>query len=115
MVYGLDSLDPVLHMLEIPLDDLSNFPSEMSQPNPISKLANPDDTAIAVNLAPPGTISWFIQYRLQYAIDKIRAAPHQMVLENQTPWCHPCLYEHNMPRSMQGIPSLTPLARVAYG
>ena len=37
-----------------------------------------------------------------YAVDKIRAAPSTMLLENQTPWCHPLLYRDNMPRAIQG-------------
>ncbi|KAK2617017.1 hypothetical protein QQS21_000108 [Conoideocrella luteorostrata] len=42
-----------------------------------------------------------ISSRLQYAIDKISAAPCQMVLENQMPWCHAHLYDDGMPRCMQ--------------
>ena len=42
-----------------------------------------------------------IASRLQYAIDKISAAPCQMVLENQMPWCHAHLYDDGMPRCMQ--------------
>lgn len=45
-----------------------------------------------------------ITSRLQYAIDKISAAPRQMVLENQMPWCHAHLYDDGMPRSMQCVP-----------
>ncbi|KAK7425851.1 hypothetical protein QQZ08_007701 [Neonectria magnoliae] len=42
-----------------------------------------------------------IANRLQWSIDEIRKAPSMMVLENQTPWCHPALYKDGMPRSMQ--------------
>lgn len=45
----------------------------------------------------------FIQQKLGYAIDEIKKAPSMMVLETQTPWCHPKLYEMEMPRSMQGM------------
>lgn len=37
-----------------------------------------------------------------YAVDRIRAAPSNMLQENQTPWCHPLLYRVNMPRVIQG-------------
>ncbi|KAK3324041.1 hypothetical protein B0T19DRAFT_427564 [Cercophora scortea] len=42
-----------------------------------------------------------IKTRLQYTLDKVMAAPQQMVTENHTPWCHPHLYEYEMPKSMQ--------------
>ncbi|KAF4973476.1 hypothetical protein FSARC_245 [Fusarium sarcochroum] len=58
-------------------------------------------------LAPPatqefGNVSASILNRLQFAIDEIKKTPKIMVLENQTPWCHPLLYKESMPRSMQG-------------
>ncbi|KAK1150261.1 hypothetical protein N8T08_000163 [Aspergillus melleus] len=31
----------------------------------------------------------------------LKSAPRMMVLENQTPWCHPQLYKDGMPRAMQ--------------
>ncbi|KAK3378718.1 hypothetical protein B0T24DRAFT_568259 [Lasiosphaeria ovina] len=46
-------------------------------------------------------ISVAISTRLRFAIDHIRAAPRQMVVENQTPWCHHSLYAHRMPASME--------------
>ncbi|KAJ4254292.1 hypothetical protein NW762_009883 [Fusarium torreyae] len=57
-------------------------------------------------LAPPstqefGNVSSSILNRLQYAIDEIKKGPKSLVLENQTPWCHPLLYKESMPRSMQ--------------
>ncbi|KAK9368231.1 transcription factor gsfR2 [Lipomyces kononenkoae] len=42
-----------------------------------------------------------ISSRLQFSIEQIVVTPRQMVLENQTPWCHPRLYIDFMPRSMQ--------------
>ncbi|KAK9368226.1 transcription factor gsfR2 [Lipomyces kononenkoae] len=42
-----------------------------------------------------------ISTRLQYSIDQILVAPRQMVLENQTPWCHRHLYIDDMPSSMK--------------
>lgn len=43
-----------------------------------------------------------LESNFSYAMDRIRAAPSTMLLENQTPWCHPLLYRENMPREMQG-------------
>ncbi|TVY61865.1 Transcription factor gsfR2 [Fusarium oxysporum f. sp. cubense] len=48
-----------------------------------------------------GNVSAHILNRLQWAVDEIKEAPKKMVLENQTPWCHPLLYKDAMPRSMQ--------------
>ncbi|KAH8662458.1 hypothetical protein BX600DRAFT_551219 [Xylariales sp. PMI_506] len=42
-----------------------------------------------------------INTRLRYAIDELNAAPRRMVMENNTPWCHPLLYQEQMPRCMQ--------------
>lgn len=57
-------------------------------------------------LVPPSTrvfdaVPEIIANRLQWSIDEIRKAPKSMVLENQTPWCHPMVYKDEMPRSMQ--------------
>lgn len=49
----------------------------------------------------PSVTSSIIASRLQYAIDSLRDAPTRMVLEAQTPWCHPHLYKDYMPRSMR--------------
>lgn len=43
-----------------------------------------------------------LETNFSYAMDRIRAAPSNMLLENQTPWCHQLLYGENMPRVMQG-------------
>lgn len=47
-------------------------------------------------------VDYAVKSRLRYSVDTIIASPKQMVLENRTPWCHPNLYEHYMPQSMQG-------------
>jgi hypothetical protein len=44
-----------------------------------------------------------IMARIQYAINQLRDAPRMMVMENQTPWCHPLLYRKDMPSAMQGM------------
>jgi hypothetical protein len=46
-------------------------------------------------------ISPHAQSRVDYSIEQLKAAPAMMVQENQTPWCHPHLYEDYMPRSLQ--------------
>jgi hypothetical protein len=62
----------------------------------------------ASTVAPPTTRMFetppdFVQQKLGYAIDEIKKVPAMMVRETQTPWCHPHLYELEMPRSMQGM------------
>lgn len=49
------------------------------------------------------TIRAAIRDRLQYTLDKAKLAPKMMVDELETPWCHPTLYNDDMPRSMQGM------------
>lgn len=44
----------------------------------------------------------FVGSRLNYGIGELKMAPSRMVLENQTPWSHPLLFEEKMPASMQG-------------
>lgn len=39
---------------------------------------------------------------LSYAVDKMKSAPSQMLLEMQTPWCHGSLYTDGLPHLMQG-------------
>jgi hypothetical protein len=43
-----------------------------------------------------------VAQRLQYSLDLIKGIPRQMVVDIETPWCHPALYREEMPRSMQG-------------
>lgn len=45
--------------------------------------------------------------RLRITLDVLQNAHRTMVLENQTPWCHPLLYKNGMPRVMQGAFSST--------
>ncbi|KAL1848373.1 hypothetical protein Daus18300_013619 [Diaporthe australafricana] len=42
-----------------------------------------------------------LETNLSYALEEIKAAPTNMLLENQTPWCHPLLYRETMPRVIQ--------------
>ncbi|KAJ6171378.1 hypothetical protein N7470_000445 [Penicillium chermesinum] len=50
---------------------------------------------------PPKPLSEILASRLQYSIDVFRDAPRMMIMENQTPWCHPQLYKNKMPKVMQ--------------
>jgi len=59
-------------------------------------------SGLSPNDAIQDVISGVIEARLRYAIKELRAAVTQMALEYATPWSHPRLYEHAMPRTMQG-------------
>lgn len=48
------------------------------------------------------TLHAALETNFSYAMDRIKAAPSNMLLENQTPWCHPLLFKKTMPRVMQG-------------
>lgn len=43
-----------------------------------------------------------LECKLSYTVEQIKAAPSQMLLEMQTPWCHNSLYKDEIPRYMQG-------------
>lgn len=43
-----------------------------------------------------------LETNFSYAMERIKTAHPSMLLNNQTPWCHPLLYRDNMPREMQG-------------
>ncbi len=58
-------------------------------------------TSVSPRMASLAITRNLVATRLQYGVDKLKAAPEQMVLENQTPWSHPALYRDTMPRSMQ--------------
>ncbi|KAK0715527.1 hypothetical protein B0H67DRAFT_580913 [Lasiosphaeris hirsuta] len=87
----------------------------MEYGNTISGMAELDlrasvsgDSHSSTSLLPPvrGSLSddrfsSAIQTRLQYAIGRMSSSVRQMVLEFQTPWCHPSLYSHSMPQSIQ--------------
>lgn len=44
----------------------------------------------------------FARRKLQYPIDQIKKVPGMFVLEGQTPWSHPRLYEDETPKCIQG-------------
>lgn len=47
-------------------------------------------------------VSRLLEDTMSYAVDKLKYAPKQMLLELQTPWCHVSLYKDEMPPVMQG-------------
>ncbi|KAF4453170.1 hypothetical protein F53441_4109 [Fusarium austroafricanum] len=96
-------------MLDSILDPSDDFSNELFQGSLDcdSSWSNPrlettaQDALNRSQLISAPRIARAITSRLQYARDKILQAPSQMVLENQTPWCHAHLYDDGMPRSMQ--------------
>lgn len=101
---NFDGIGTVMEVPNLPLAGPPQYLPEMPRVYPESAPTKPDEVAISCTQGTTAaTISWVIRTRLQYSIDRTRNAPRQMVLENQTQFCHPCLYEQNMPRSMQGI------------
>lgn len=98
-----------------PLPQPGNFlpcPLETTQPDLLELIHQPSALAAPTTktLDPmPDAVS----RKLSYALDEIKKVPAMMVLETQTPWCHPRLYEEHMPRSMQGTPKLgSPVAPI---
>lgn len=50
----------------------------------------------------PEQVRRVIEKKMSYALDKLKSAPAQMLLEVQTPWCHGSLYADEMPRAIEG-------------
>ena len=58
-------------------------------------------------IAPPVTKEWEVPANVvwdkaKYTIEEVKKAPARMVYELGTPWCHPLVYEDEMPQSMRG-------------
>ncbi|KAK1531959.1 hypothetical protein CPAR01_11608 [Colletotrichum paranaense] len=68
----------------------------------------PDDMLVPSYDSAPGSLESVIANRLQYALDEIKMVPTTVVMENQAPWSHPCLYRAHMPRDMQGKYLMSP-------
>ncbi|KAK1456457.1 hypothetical protein CMEL01_16470 [Colletotrichum melonis] len=68
----------------------------------------PDDMLVPSYDSAPGSLESVIANRLQYALDEIKKVPTTVVMENQAPWSHPCLYRAHMPRDMQGKYLMSP-------
>ncbi|KAK4194615.1 hypothetical protein QBC40DRAFT_290408 [Triangularia verruculosa] len=106
-LFNFDDLGPITEGPQAVTDDtvqtIQDLPSQPSDfgsgtARIIYDLIVPGPPA---SLSKPAAVAWAFKNRLNFALDKIRDAPRQMVCENQTPWSHPCLYEHSMPQSMQ--------------
>jgi hypothetical protein len=54
----------------------------------------------------PFELPIFSASRLNYGINELKMSPSRIVLESQTPWSHPLLYEDKMPTSMHGRQNL---------
>ncbi|OIW28649.1 hypothetical protein CONLIGDRAFT_632908 [Coniochaeta ligniaria NRRL 30616] len=94
------------------LEDMSSCATAFTIPNPPTASYNKLDLVLqskgdlALALQPEGKwrstpLAFTIAHRLQYSIDLVKDAPRRMVMELQTPWCHPELYRDDMPKSMQ--------------
>jgi hypothetical protein len=46
-------------------------------------------------------ISPYAKSRMSYSMERMAEMPEMMVKDNSTMWCHPLLYEEDMPRSLQ--------------
>ncbi|KAJ5596481.1 hypothetical protein N7450_002939 [Penicillium hetheringtonii] len=101
-------VDPALHVnpdsMDYQLDDLALPIQSASLSASVDRLLTVRNFAVACprtrSLRP---LSEIVASHLQFAIDILKNAPKMMVLENQTPWCHPQLYKNHMPKEMQGM------------
>ncbi|KAH6616693.1 hypothetical protein C7974DRAFT_50364 [Boeremia exigua] len=90
-----------------------DIPIDVIPENPLDQ---PSDTCpgeghhIAIHglLSPTKPMAWpwtniapSSRSRVDYAIEQIKLAPHMMVANNSTLWCHAMFYDEDMPRSMQ--------------
>lgn len=93
---GQDSLGAESSFLEVATGDTS----ALFDFNP-RLLSTAQNALKASQLVAVPQVTRVLTSRLQYAMDKIMAAPFQMVSENHMPWCHAHLYDGGMPRSIQ--------------
>lgn len=82
------------HCSETPLLDAS-LPGMAVSTRPSLQVATPRHFNVEA-------INQEVRDQLLYSLDQIKSAPQKMLLELQTPWCHPSLYKDEMPRSIQG-------------
>lgn len=99
--------------LALALDDREIFGSEAVDSNIFFDFTDSTPTGVDIALRTPlevtapkrmdlAALHTALETNFSYAMDRIKAAPETMLLENQTPWCHPLLYRENMPRVIQG-------------
>ena len=101
ILQGDDDQDDAEECFGFPVPDTSTTPMDL-----IMRPSFEYSTARRVDFA---AATSRLDCKLAYSIDKIRAAPKTMVLENETPWSHPLLYKDHMPRVMQGMRGLHPM------
>ncbi|KAK0744944.1 hypothetical protein B0T21DRAFT_358710 [Apiosordaria backusii] len=119
-LFSFDDLDPVLEGPNLAANDPVQVPQGMPPQPPnfdtgttriINDLVIPGPPACLPQTA---AVAWAFKNRLNFALEKIRDAPRQMVCENQTPWSHPCLYEHSMPQSMQEEAAFALMSHITF-
>lgn len=71
-------------------------------PSSYQKVYRADEKSISPPLSVKPLFTSRMSSRLRITLDVFQNAHRTMVLENQTPWCHPLLYKNGMPRVMQG-------------
>lgn len=93
-----------MNIFDIGLGSAEFFPSlplTMPSASPDVAVMSTPQSALPKNFNAEAS-SKTLEHKLAYAVEKIKYAPKQMLLEVQTPWCHPFLYKDEMPRVMQG-------------
>lgn len=88
-------------LAEAPADEQFNFSMDTLDEPPLELIHQPSMVAAPTSRDFEG-VPEAAMPKLQYAVDHIKKVPSMMVLESQTPWSHPKLYEDDMPRCMQG-------------
>lgn len=106
---------PKQFIFDAPVFDLPAV--EVVQPSPLQYQPPGTGTAAVVyfndqqgmthvRTSNPVLLSALMSSRFEYPVDTLKDVPRMMVMENQTPWSHPELYNDGMPKVMQGT-SLT--------
>ncbi|KAJ5302853.1 hypothetical protein N7476_009652 [Penicillium atrosanguineum] len=82
-------------------DPLSYLPRSQELASRGDSVCHPNNQLMRPRTRPLRPIPEIVASHLQFAIDVLKETPRMMVLQNQTPWCHPSLYKKQMPRAMQ--------------
>lgn len=80
------------------MDSLIASPSSLITIPPVTSMITTRSQLFSFSKLSP-----FMKARYEYLFQALQAAPSQMVLENQTPWCHMLLYEDSFPRIIGGM------------
>ncbi|KAK4221578.1 hypothetical protein QBC38DRAFT_376873 [Podospora fimiseda] len=98
-IFNPSNLEPILDFPDAPLDNSLLA----SDPYPDMTFFNPPNLDLVSpldSLSIHAALQWAFKHRLAYALDHVRLAPQQFVLQNQTPWSHPTLYDRHTPSSI---------------